>query len=123
MTIHPDTQAALHVLDRAQAMDPWRIDEVRRALGDGERALFDRAVELRREFDDLHGRVLRSATLAEASLGTAAFIHELRQCLSPLVGLSELMKETPGSPCAAEWVAEISSQARRVADLLDQRAV
>src|SRR5512140_3720246 len=117
-------EAALRALGHpdAEGLDPSALGGVRQALGDGERTLFDRAVELKRGFDDLHGRVLRSAAFAEASLGTAAFIHELRQCLSPMMGLSELLKETPDSPHAGEWIGEISVLARKVADLLDRHA-
>src|SRR5512132_4135424 len=115
-------EAALHALGHpdAQALDATALGGVRQALGERERTLFDRAVEIKRGFDDLHGRVLRSAAFAEASLGTAAFIHELRQCLSPLVGLADLLKETPNSPCVGEWLGEISGVARKVADLLDR---
>lgn len=114
-------QAALQLLGSGPG-DGQDVDHLRAALDDGERALFDRALELRRGFDDLNDRVLRSAIFAEASLGTAAFIHELRQCLAPLVGLSELVRESPTSEYVGEWASEISAQARRVADLLDRHA-
>ncbi len=117
-------EAALRALEGPpeETPDVSRLDDIRRPLADGERVLFDRAMELRRDFGELHSRVLRSATFAEASLGTAAFIHELRQCLSPLMGLAELMKETPQSPFVGEWVNEIAAQAGRLADLLDRHA-
>lgn len=114
--------SALRALDTQAPPNTVEVSQLRRSLGDGERALFDRALELRQGYSDLHERVLRSAAFAEASLGTAAFIHELRQCLSPLIGLSELMKETPDSPYVREWVGEISGQAQRIADLLDRHA-
>lgn len=120
----PAIDAALRALDVNDpgSQPPAALNTVRNTLEDGERLLFDRAVELRSGFSQLHDRVLRSAAFAEASLGTAAFIHELRQCLSPLIGLAELMKETPDSPYVGEWVGEISGQAQRIADLLDRHA-
>ena len=115
-------KAALHALDKGPVADLSQLEALRYSLEEGERLLFDRAVELRRRFEELHTRVLSSATFAEASLGTAAFIHELRQHLSPLLGLTELMKETPDSPFTPGWVAEIGAQAGRMADLLDRHA-
>ena len=118
-------ETALRALDAApsaERMDGTAINQLRQPLSDGERSLFDRAYELRKGYDALHERVLRSAVFAEAALGTAAFIHELRQCISPVIGLAELLKETPQSPFVPEWVAEISAQSMRLADLLDRHA-
>lgn len=102
--------------------DPVDVRALGSELGEGERALFGRALQLKRDLTDLNDRVLRSAQFAEASLGTAAFIHELRQCLTPIIGLAELMKESPQSPFVSEWVQEIAGQAGLVADLLDRHA-
>ncbi|HLL55371.1 MAG TPA: hybrid sensor histidine kinase/response regulator [Myxococcaceae bacterium] len=117
-------ETALRALDATstERVDNSTLNELRQPLGEGERTLFDRALELRRGYDALHQRVLRSAVFAEAALGTAAFIHELRQCISPVIGLAELLKESPDSPFVHEWVTEISGQAMRLADLLDRHA-
>lgn len=122
MSRHEAIRSALNALEPSRAADAPAPNQLREPLSDGERALFDRALELRNGYDDLQSKLLRSAVFAEASLGTAAFIHELRQCLAPIIGLAELMKESPTSPFAGEWVSEISAQALRLADLLDRHA-
>ena len=117
-------ESALRALDASSSepLEGEALDCLRQPLSDGERSLFDRAHELRQGYTALHDRVLRSAVFAEAALGTAAFIHELRQCISPVIGLAELLKETPNSPFVHEWVGEISAQSMRLADLLDRHA-
>src|SRR3954447_11143657 len=122
-TMNP-IESALRALDAASSepAEGPALNHLRQPLSDSERSLFDRAYALRQGYDALNGRVLRSAVFAEAALGTAAFIHELRQCISPVIGLAELMKESPGSPFVHEWVGEISAQAMRLADLLERHA-
>jgi signal transduction histidine kinase/response regulator of citrate/malate metabolism len=104
----------------AEGADPAWVEHVRGSLSDSERLLFDRAMRLQLQLTGLNNRVVRSAQFAEATLGTAAFVHELRQCLAPLMGLSELLSEAPNASAAADWSREIANQTHRLADLVDR---
>ncbi len=116
-------EAALRALDASSPdLDEATARVLSEKLSGGERALFETAARSRQELRQLHERVLRSARFAEASLGTAAFIHEIRQCLAPLMGFADLMREAPSSPYIPEWAGEISGQSKRLAELVSRHA-
>ncbi|MBI3181480.1 MAG: HAMP domain-containing histidine kinase [Myxococcales bacterium] len=109
---------ALSLLSAERPPPKEVINALAARLSAAERKLFQSALEARARAETLQRRVLDSARLAEAALGSASFIHELRHHLAPLLGFSELLRDGPHSARAAEWAGEIAHLSLRLAELV-----
>ncbi len=114
--------AAEEVLQRLARgpVAPSLVAQARASLSPGECRLFDRAVALARRAAEDRALLERAARFAEAGLGTAALIHEIKQCLSPLLGTTALLREGGVRKATPELLADVIDQATRLAELIDR---
>lgn len=120
MPFSPAVDAALRLIADPASAGPDEIARVRAALGPGEAALLDRGVERAREAEAMRARLANVARVAEAGLGTAALVHELKNALGPVLGVAQLARESEGRPLAPDLTRDLVDHAARLADLVDR---